>query len=82
MGGRTIAEAKERISYAEFIQWARYRLKRGSLNWGMRVEHGTAQLAALFANVNSRNGGYKVSDFAPFHDQPAIGLDQAMKEWV
>lgn len=75
IGGRTIAEAQHRLSYQEFIQWARYRRKRGSLNVGMRVERGAGLLAALYANSNSKNGGYTISDFSPHEDQPVLTLD-------
>lgn len=49
---------------------------------GMRVERGTALLATLYANAHSKNGGYKVSDFAPYHDEPTMSLEQAMEQWT
>lgn len=82
IGGRTIAEAKENIGYSEFLVWMKYRQKRGSLNIGMRVERGSALLAALYANSHSKNGGYSLSDFAPYHDSPTVTLEQAMEMWV
>lgn len=80
VGGRTIAEAKQRMSYAEFRQWRAYRELRGSFNLGQRVEFGSALLASLYA---SRRGGEVASlyDFAPHHDKPEPSLEQAMKEW-
>lgn len=81
IGGRTIAEAQESVSYSEFQRWVRYRAKRGSLNVGMRVEHAGAMLAAMYANAHSKDGGFKLTDFAPYHDQPAMSLEAAMKEW-
>lgn len=81
IGGRTVAEAKERLSYLEYLQWIRFRNKRGSLNSGFRVEIAIAQLCALFANVNSKNGNYKLHDFAPHMDEPVISLEDAMKLW-
>lgn len=80
IGGRTIAEAQQRLSYPEFIQWARYRRKRGSLNVGMRVERGAGLLSALYANSKSKNGGYKIHDFAPHEDQPVLTLDD-LSSW-
>ena len=82
IGGRTIAEAKERISYPEYLTWLKYRRRRGSLNAGLRVEHGTALLAMLYANAHSKNGGYRMHDFAPYHDEPAATLEQAMEAWT
>lgn len=81
IGGRTIAEAKQRLSYVELRQWAAYRALRGSLNPGLRIEHGTAQLAALYANAHRKDGGYRLHDFAPYHDEPVITLEQAMESW-
>lgn len=82
IGGRTIAEAQSRISYPEFIDWVSYRRKRGSLNVGMRVEAGSALLAALYANTHSKNGGHKVTDFMPHKEEDPISLDQAMQHWA
>lgn len=81
IGGRTIAEAKERLSYSEFLGWAAYRNKRGSLHIGYHVEGSLAILSTMFANANTKNGGYKFYDFAPHHEEPPITLEQAMREW-
>lgn len=63
VGGRTIAEAKERLSYAEAMQWHAYRKKRGRLNIGLRLEEGAALVAS---SVNRSVGGKAtVDDFAP-----------------
>ena len=40
-----------------------------------------ATLAAMYANAHSRDGGFRLHNFAPFHDQPPISLEQAMKDW-
>ncbi|MNC14108.1 hypothetical protein D3C76_713990 [compost metagenome] len=60
----------------------RYRNKRGSLNWGMRIERGVATLAVLYANVHSKNGGYTLYDFMPHDSEPEISLEQAMESWA
>lgn len=82
MGGRTIAEAKQTISFNEFKSWVAYRAKRGSFNAGLMIELSIAQLAVMYANSHSKNGGFKLYDFAPHHDESIVTLDQAMKEWV
>ncbi|WP_445482605.1 phage tail assembly protein T [Pseudomonas putida] len=82
MGGRTIAEAKERISIQEFRSWMKYRSRRGSLHLGMRFERGTALLAALYANTHTKDGGYTVYDFMPHESAPALTLEEAMKTWA
>lgn len=81
IGGRTIAEAKERISHVEYIQWIRYRNKRGSLSFGFRTETAIARLSAMFANANSKHGGFTVRDFSPHMDAPELTLEHAMKTW-
>lgn len=81
IGGRTIAEAQSNLSYDEFVSWVMYRRKRGSLNLGLRIEEGSALLAMLYANSKSKDGGYKIHDFAPHMDKPEITLQEAMKAW-
>ena len=81
IGGRTIAEAQQRISYPEFVRWAQYRSKRGSLNQGLRIERGSALLATLFANAHSKEGGYKIYDFMPHDEEPELTLDD-LKNWT
>lgn len=70
------------MSLAEFRQWLKYRAKRGSLNWGMRIERGTAMLATLYANSHSKDGGFKIYDFMPHDSEPALTLEQAMDAWA
>ena len=81
MGGNTIAEAQQRLGYQEALQWMRYRNKRGSLNLGMRVERGSAQLAVLYANAHSKNKDHKIYDFMPHMEEPPMTLEQAMDMW-
>ncbi|PCQ44887.1 phage tail protein, partial [Citrobacter freundii] len=51
IGGRTISEAQERLSFLEFQQWIQYRQKYGSLNPMMRTEWGAALISSVLANV-------------------------------
>jgi len=82
IGGRTIAEAKQNISYPEFLDWCSYRNKRGSLNIGMRVDQSVAIIASMYANSHSKKGvTFKPIDFMPYADEPPITLDDAMKGW-
>lgn len=80
IGGRTVAEAQANMSYVEFIRWCLYRRKTGSLNIGMRVEHGAALQASLFANAYGKKA-YKLYDFAPHIEEPSIDLEWAMENW-
>nr|WP_279306987.1 hypothetical protein [Marinobacter sp. BGYM27] len=63
----------------------KYRSKRGSFNLGMRVERGSALLATLYANRNSKNGDFKLSDFMPHdHEHPddmELTIEEAMATW-
>lgn len=81
IGGRTIAEAQQRLSYPEFMAWAKYRNKRGTLHVGMRVERGAALLATLYANSHSKKGDFKLFDFMPHEEEPPMSLEQAMATW-
>lgn len=66
----------------EFLQWAAYRQKRGSLNIGMRVERGAALIAALYSNSKRGRDAetLHIHDFSPYSDQPEITLDD-LKSW-
>lgn len=83
IGGRTIEEAKRRLSYAEFCQWVAYRQKRGSLNLGLRTERATGLLATLYANTHRKKDApaYQLWDFLPNEEPPPMTLEQAMERW-
>ncbi len=83
IGGRSIGEAKERLSIREFQLWSVYRARRGSLNLGSRMDAATGMMAALFANSNRKPGSaaFKPTDFMPHVDAEPISLEEAMKQW-
>ncbi|HBC9240701.1 MULTISPECIES: phage tail protein [Klebsiella] len=83
IGGRTIAEAQERMSLREFQVWVKYRNKYGPLNIMMRTEWGSALVASVLANINKAKNSppYKVSDFAPHITEASVSLEDAMKNW-
>ncbi|EMT6398450.1 TPA: phage tail protein [Klebsiella oxytoca] len=83
IGGRTIAEAQERMSLREFQVWVKYRNKYGPLNVMMRTEWGASLVASVLANINkSKNSPpFKVSDFAPHINEVSVSLEEAMKTW-
>lgn len=75
IGGRTVAEAKERMSDHEFGQWCAYIRKRGTLNLGTRLELGVA----LLATVVKTSAGHraKMSDFLPKREEDKeLGLQE------
>ncbi|HBM3132035.1 TPA: phage tail protein [Klebsiella michiganensis] len=83
IGGRTIAEAQERMSLREFQVWVKYRNKFGQLNSMMRTEWGASLVASVLANINkSKNSPpFKISDFAPHINEVSVSLEEAMKTW-
>ena len=77
IGGRTIAEAKRRMSYKEARQWFEYIRKRGSLNVGLRVE---AAVALLATQINHALGGdVQMQEYMPHWDQPEASIDDIAK---
>lgn len=84
VGGRTIEEAKSRLSYDEFLMWTEFRRRHGSLWAGPRIEHAGALVAHTVASVAPRKKGAKgpkFSDFLPRRVEAPIDLETAMKEW-
>lgn len=75
IGGCTVAQAKKAMAFDEYMMWMAYREKHGSLNLGLRVEHGAALVAW------SMQGG-EFERFLPQRGGPqAISLEQAMTDW-
>lgn len=76
IGGQTVAEAKERVQYAEFMDWMTYIRMRGSLNIGNRLESGFALIAFM---INRAAGGTADQrDFMPHADAPVASLSDVM----
>ena len=48
---------------------------------GMRIERAAALLASLYANRNSKRGGFSLYDFMPHEEEPELSLDEAMNQW-
>jgi hypothetical protein len=59
-----------------------YRRQTGSLNVGLRIERIMAGLCAMYANKNTKDGGFKAEDFIPHEGQRVVTLEEAMKSWV
>jgi len=81
IGGRTIAEAKARLSDHELRAWIAYRRLHGSLNPVRAIEHAAAVVSVA---VNRSVGGtVPFDDFlvqrTPVDD--AAELEKAMQEW-
>lgn len=72
IGGSTVAEAKETLTYEEYLAWCAYVKKRGTLNFGMRLEMASALLAQV--TNNSMGGKAKMEDFMPHKDAEEISI--------
>lgn len=83
IGGRTIAEAQQRLSYAEVQQWVAYRAKRGTLHPGLRQDRAAGLLATLYANAHRQKDAqpYQLWAFLPHEEPPPLTLEQAMAQW-
>ncbi|MGE8411926.1 MAG: hypothetical protein ACN6QY_06115 [Pseudomonas sp.] len=79
VGGRTIAEAKERMTYQEALAWGRYIDRYGSLHTGRRLEAGSA----LVALQTHRLGGgvAELLDFMPHEQRLGLSPERAMNQW-
>lgn len=78
IGGKTVAEAKENVSYAEFMAWLAYRRKRGPLNLSTRMDHGFALIATLI--TRGLGGKAEMTDFLPFADETELTVDSVFKK--
>lgn len=80
IGGRSVAEAKQRLSHAEVMAWVAYRSKHGSLSVGFRIE----QAGAIVALQTNRlaGGQAELLDFMPTQARAPVDLDEAMDQWV
>lgn len=66
VGGATIQECKESLSWSEYLVWLKFRQKYGSLHHGMRVDRAVARAASFFGNAMSKKGGLRPEDFSPY----------------
>lgn len=77
VGGRTVAEAQERMSYAEAQDWVAYIRRRGSINQGLRLEQGFALLAMVLLRLHGKDAD--MEDFMPSHDRKDPDINDVMK---
>lgn len=67
--------------------WRAYRLKRGSLNIGRRIEQAVGNALAMYANGNRKAGSKPLSayDFMPHEKKPKpvdIGVEDYLMSMV
>lgn len=63
VGGRTVADAKERLTYQEALRWMAYVKKRGRPNIGLRVEEMGAYIVQ--AIYRAQGGKCDAESFMP-----------------
>lgn len=76
VGGNTVEEAQQRISYSEYLDWCSYVSKNGSLNPAKRLEKTLALIAATFANAlfkKSNGKQFELADFELFGSEDIDG---------
>jgi hypothetical protein len=78
VGGKTIAEAKERLSVSEAEDWMEYVSRFGSLDIRMRLEHEFARILATLLNLFSTSKNVKPTDLMPHYEAP----EQSIEEFV
>lgn len=87
VGGRTIEEARRRLSWNEHQAWLQYRAKHGPLHLGKRLEDAAALIAQTVSNTIPRpkgSTGPRLEDFMlyAFKEPPKpITLETAMATW-
>ena len=79
VGGRPIAEAKERMTYQAALAWGRYIDRYGSLHAGRRLEAGSAWIALQTHRLGG--GTAEMIDFMPHELRRGVSLERAMNEW-
>lgn len=67
VGGNTIAQAKQNLTYDEALKWFDFLNRKGTVNLGSRMEWGFALLATVMSNAHG--GKSKMRDFMPFTRQ-------------
>lgn len=66
----------------EVQQWAEYRLRRGSLNIGRRVEQTVANMMAIHLNSQIKEQSKKIDplELMPHEDDVEVGFEEQLAE--
>jgi hypothetical protein len=68
VGGRTVEEAKENLTYDEYVNWCRYRSKWGGLHVGMRIDRAVAHALRAYFNAHSKTANLRFPSFSPYDE--------------
>lgn len=77
IGGRTVAEAKLRMSYDEYLSWCEFMRRRGTLHEGMRMEYLVGRLTWIVSQALGGKGEF--SEFVRYHDEEVTNVDDLAK---
>jgi hypothetical protein len=77
IGGRTVEEARERMSHTEFVRWCSYIRKHGTLNVGLRVEMAAALVSHVVSAVNGNKT--RIQDFLPKREPQQASIQDVFK---
>lgn len=70
VGGATVEEAQERMSYAEFVSWVAYARKRGGLSLSTHLEDGFGLVSAVVTQL-ATGKPKRIADFKPKREEEA-----------
>lgn len=73
--GATVRELKERISWAEFVEWMAFDFHHGLDD--VRLERQLALIATAFSPASAR---LKTADFRPYYHKPQQTIEQQRDE--
>ena len=77
IGGNTIDTVKANLTAYELSQWREYRLRRGSLNVGRRIEQSTAHLMAWYHNGKvQRKHWVDAIELMPHEDDVEVSFEE------
>lgn len=72
VGGATVEEAQERMTYVEYLSWVAYAKKRGGLSLSMHLEDGFALISAVVTQLATGKPKH-ISDFLPKREEKVEG---------
>jgi hypothetical protein len=79
VGGRTVAEAKERMAYSEALRWMAYVKKRGRPNLGLRIEEVGAHIVqAVYRSQGGKCDAEALMPHVVAQDEEAASIDDLM----
>jgi hypothetical protein len=78
VGGRTIAEAKENMSFSEAVDWFAYLHSRGSVHLGRRVEAAAALIVTTYLRAKGAKN-VEMSTFMPHEREAPASIEDILQ---